>query len=105
MRIIIVIQLMHAVGGTCKVASFCGRMYMYHRQIFSSVTILGPGDNVRCWNVNKVQYSGAFADPATCISTSRRSCADPGGGGAGGSGPPENHKYIGFLSNTCPDPL
>ena len=25
--------------------------------------------------------------------------------GAGGPGPPENHKNIGFLSNTDPDPL
>ena len=32
---------------------------------------------------------------------------DPGGGGGGrGSGPPlKNHKNIGFLSNTGPDPL
>ena len=29
------------------------------------------------------------------------SCADPEGGGAGG---PENHKNIGFLNNTGPDP-
>ena len=29
-----------------------------------------------------------------------------GGGGAGGlDPPPENHKYIGFLSKTYPDPL
>ena len=27
------------------------------------------------------------------------------GGGAGGPDPPENHKNIGFLSNTGPDPL
>ena len=28
-----------------------------------------------------------------------------GGGGTGGSDPPENHKNIGFLSNTSLDPL
>ena len=28
-----------------------------------------------------------------------------GGGGTGGLDPPENHKNIGFLSNTSPDPL
>ena len=28
-----------------------------------------------------------------------------GGGGGGGRDPPENHKKIGFLSNTGPDPL
>ena len=35
------------------------------------------------------------------------SCADPDGGGGGrGSRPPlKNHKNIGFLSNTGPDPL
>ena len=40
------------------------------------------------------------------------SCADPegGGGGGGGTGGPDphplkNHKNIGFLSNTGPDPL
>ena len=33
-------------------------------------------------------------------------CVDPEGGGAGGPKPtPENHKNIGFLSNTVPDPL
>ena len=35
---------------------------------------------------------------------SHRACADPEGG-AGGPDPPENHKIIGFLSNTGPDPL
>ena len=36
-----------------------------------------------------------------------RSCADPvgGGGGHGGWTPLENHKNIGFLRTTCPDPL
>ena len=28
-----------------------------------------------------------------------------GGGGRGSGSPLENHKNIGFLSNTCPDPL
>ena len=38
-------------------------------------------------------------------------CVDPevgggGGGGGGASGPPlKNHKNIGFLSNSSPDPL
>ena len=33
-------------------------------------------------------------------------CADPeGGGGHGVLTPPKNHKNIGFLSNTGPDPL
>ena len=32
-------------------------------------------------------------------------CADPEGGGAGGPDPTENHKNIGFLSNSGPDPL
>ena len=33
-------------------------------------------------------------------------CADPEGGGGRGSGPPlKNHKNIGFLCNTGPDPL
>ena len=31
-------------------------------------------------------------------------CADPGGGGRG-SGPPEIHNNLGFLSNTGPDPI
>ena len=31
--------------------------------------------------------------------------ADPEGGGQGVLTPPENHKNIGFLSNTDPDPL
>ena len=30
---------------------------------------------------------------------------DPDGGGGRGSGPPENNKNIGFLSNTSVDPL
>ena len=36
-------------------------------------------------------------------------CGSRGGGGGGGGdrriGPPENHKNIGFLSNTCPKSL
>ena len=31
--------------------------------------------------------------------------ADPEGGGAGGLEPPENHRNIGVLSNSGPDPL
>ena len=32
-------------------------------------------------------------------------CGDPEGGGQEDRTPPENHKNIGFLSNTSPDPL
>ena len=32
-------------------------------------------------------------------------CADPEGGGQGSGPPLKNHKNIGFLSNTGPDPL
>ena len=34
-----------------------------------------------------------------------QACADPEGGGVGGQDSPENHKIIGFLSNTGLDPL
>ena len=43
-----------------------------------------------------------------CITKGRHICTDPEGGGAGGSDSPpplENHKDIGFLSNTGLDPL
>ena len=42
-----------------------------------------------------------------CSGRKLHSCADPEGGGGGrGSGTPlKNHKNIGFLSNTGPDPL
>ena len=45
--------------------------------------------------------SGELVHPPTLT------CADPGGGGAGGPDTPplENHKHIWFLSNTGPDPL
>ena len=35
----------------------------------------------------------------------RSACANPDGGTGGPTSPLENHKNIGFLSNTGPDPL
>ena len=44
--------------------------------------------------------------PLCSYKADRDTCADPeGGGGDKGPDPLKNHKNIGFLSNTCPDPL
>ena len=60
--------------------------------------ILGLAKKYRTWELK--YYIVGFRN-------SPMSCADPeeGGGGQGVRTPLKNHKNVGFLSNTGPDPL
>ena len=59
-------------------------------------------------DTNEMLLSAAFYLGLHRVSQYSKHGSRRGGGGGGGQGvktPLKNHKNIGFLSNTCPDPL
>ena len=54
----------------------------------------------------KMMYADKIAKYELRVRSQHIACADPEGGGGQESGPPlKNHKNVGFISNTGPDPL